>query len=82
MYHNLDKATKIITKWAQEHPQKTRQDVFLEQHPMAMVDRDGLICIDPCNIEQGLKKMDCRDYFLNCTNCRRNYWLAPAEEEE
>lgn len=83
MFHNINQATEIITKWAKEHPQKTRQDVFLERYAKAMVDDNGVVCIDPCNVEKELRNIKCcKDQFLNCYACRRKYWLTPAEEEE
>lgn len=80
--NNFDQAAEIITEWAQEHPEKTRQDVFLEQHPMAMVNDDNFICICPHLMD---RRIDCRvvrsNYTESCVNCTREYWLAPAEEE-
>ncbi|MCI8632493.1 MAG: hypothetical protein HFE64_03290 [Lachnospiraceae bacterium] len=81
---NFDQANEIITAWAQEHPEKpvrTRQDVFLERYPKAVV-IDGVLEIHPCAmgfIDEGGK--DCENVD-SCETCHQSYWLAPAEEEE
>ena len=33
----------IVEKWSKENPRKTRQDLFLEQHPEANIEDGGLI---------------------------------------
>ena len=82
--NNFNQAAEIIIKWAKEHPEKTRQDVFLEMCPRASVE-NGVINICPQLIE-GNENIKCRaigvDDMDSCTNCTREYWLAPAEEEE
>lgn len=77
--NNFDQAAEIVTKWAQEHPEKTRQDVFLERYPNAMI--YGCINLCPNLVD---RRIDCRVVRSNdsCVNCMREYWLAPAEEEE
>lgn len=34
-------ATEIVRKWAEEHPRKTRKDVFLEKFPNALTFKEG-----------------------------------------
>lgn len=34
-------ATNIVRKWAEEHPRKTRKDVFLEKFPNALTFKEG-----------------------------------------
>lgn len=69
---NAKKAEEIITKWAEEHPIKTRQDVYLQLFPKALVDEDGTLKTKPCFIN--------RKMYYTCTNkkeceiCRKNYW--------
>lgn len=36
-----EKAEKIITKWAEEHPQKTILQDFLEKYPNAKLNEEG-----------------------------------------
>lgn len=74
-----DEATKIVEKWAKGHPQKTRQDVFLERYPKAMIEND-VIRICPKLIE-GDENIRC-DAVDTCPDCVKEYWLAPAAEEE
>lgn len=40
-----------VEQWSQEHPRKTRQDVFLEQWPNCMIDNDGVVGICPRNVD-------------------------------
>lgn len=82
--NHFDEAAKIITDWSAEHsekPVRTRQDVFLERYPKAVV-IDGVLEIHPCAmgfIDEGGK--DCENVD-SCETCHQSYWLAPAEEEE
>ncbi len=41
--YNSVNAVKIVEEWSVAHPRKTRQSVFLEQWPEAMIDRG--ICL-------------------------------------
>lgn len=63
-----DKAKEIVEKWAEEHPRKTRQAVFLEQHPNAALDENGVLNVCSCDID---KRIIC---CINCKNCRKEYW--------
>lgn len=71
---NPEKVAEIVKGWAREHHLKTRQDVFLERYPNAVIN-DGAIIIEPCVIEKGIIKCDTK----GCINCMKEYWLAPAE---
>ena len=68
---------EIIIKWANEHPIKTRQDVYLQLFPKALVDEDGTLKTKPCFIN--------REMYYTCTNkkgceiCRKNYWREETE---
>lgn len=70
-------AEQIITKWAEEHPIKTRQDVYLQLFPKALMDEDGTLKTKPCFIN--------RKMYYTCTNkkgceiCRKNYWREETE---
>ena len=72
-----DKAKEIVEKWAEEHPIKTRQDVYLQLFPKALVDEDGTLKTKPCFIN--------REMYYTCTNkkgceiCRKNYWREETE---
>ena len=69
----------IVKKWADAHPRKTRQSVFLEQWPEAEFDKCGDLMVCPKRISA-----DCRDRYGNCTNrlcsdCLREFWLKEVE---
>ncbi|MCI8632492.1 MAG: hypothetical protein HFE64_03285 [Lachnospiraceae bacterium] len=76
-----DQAVEIITKWAKEHPQKTRQDVFLERYPDAVVDNTKVLGIKPCYMGAHRKENVMCGGYNDCYDCRKDYWSAPAEEE-
>lgn len=64
-----------VEKWSQEHPRKTRQDVFLAHYPDAALD-DGALRVCPRNV--------CKSAELNCNNatcylCKRAFWLQEVE---
>lgn len=67
----------IVSKWAKEHPEKTRQSEFLKLYPNAAIN-DGAINLCPRDINT---KIDCK--YVNerttCTTCRKNYWLTEVE---
>lgn len=76
-------AVKIVEKWAKEHPEITRQSVFLQRYPNAFIEGDGVLGILPCELDTTFDSDLC--YTLkadksDCFECRRSYWLAPAEE--
>lgn len=73
-------ADTIIRKWAAEHPEKmarTRQDLILEAFPNVKL-VDG--CINVCT-HNFKKNPECRG-SEGCSECMRDFWLAPAEGEE
>ena len=69
-------------QWAAEHPAKTKQSVFLEQYPEAMLTEDGVLALCPiaisseCSGENGR----CVSFNRKCGNCRREFWLAEVED--
>lgn len=73
----LEKTVAAVEKWSQEHPRKTRQDVFLEQWPEAEL-VDGIIDILPCNLVTTFwPDSECRKTF--CPDCRRKFWMQEVE---
>lgn len=72
---NPKEAEEIITKWAEEHPIKTRQDVFLELHPNAVLNEDGVLNIYACYID---KRIICYR-GKTCEECRKDYWGGVEE---
>ena len=64
-----------VEKWSQEHPRKTRQDVFLENYPDAALD-NGTLRVCPRNVYKSAE--------LNCNNttcylCKRAFWMQEVE---
>lgn len=68
-----EKLVTIVEEWSVAHPQKTRQDVFLEQYPNAPRDCDNILIIDPCNLDLTIHGKD-ECYTDNCLKCRHEYW--------
>lgn len=72
-------AVAIVEKWAKEYPKKTRQSVFLEQWPNAELDSNGVIVIDPCDINKAIYRKDNGCYNKKCDDCRREFWMQEVE---
>ena len=73
----LEETVAEVEKWSQEHPRKTRQDVFLEQWPESVL-VDDIININPCSIVATHRlKIEC--YKTSCKECRREFWMQEAE---
>lgn len=69
----------IVEKWSAAHPRKTRQSVFLEQWPNAELDSNGVIVIDPCDINKTIYRKDNGCYNNKCDDCRREFWMQEVE---
>ncbi|MDD7634053.1 MAG: hypothetical protein PUK20_03880 [Firmicutes bacterium] len=69
-----EKATEIIRKWSEEHPQKTRGDLVLEHFPDAK-----WYNINPCHIF-GLKwEYENCGRYKDCAECRKTVWDEVVE---
>lgn len=68
-----EKLVTIVEEWSVAHPQKTRQDVFLEQYPNAPRDCDNILMINPCDLDLTIYGKD-ECYMDNCLKCRHEYW--------
>ncbi len=73
----FEKTVAMVEKWSQEHPRKTRQDVFLEQWPEAGL-VDGIIDVNPCRLvaAYALETECCKTF---CSDCRREFWMQEVE---
>lgn len=69
-----EKATEIIRKWSEEHPQKTRGDLVLEHFPHA-----NLTLLKPCNFLGGKWKTQNCGQFVCCKECIGKIWNEVAE---
>lgn len=77
--YNSEKVVKIVEEWSAAHPRKTRQDVFLEQWPNAEFDCQGVIAVDPCDVDKTMHGKDGDCYNCNCDDCRAKFWAQEVE---
>lgn len=69
-----EKATEIIRKWSEEHPQKTRAGLLLEHFPDAKWQY-----IHPCHIfDLKLGGENCMRY-KDCAECCKKVWNEVVE---
>lgn len=80
----LDAAAQIaiVEKWSAAHPRKTRQSVFLEQYPDAVLDVFGVLRICQIYISADYRDSNggCKNPYNMCDNCRREFWMHEVEE--
>ncbi len=74
---HIEEIVSILTKWAAEHPERTRMDDFFEKHPKAQKNKADfpIVCAAHCGYID-----ECpNDYSLHgCEKC----WRQPLEEVE
>lgn len=78
----VGKVVEIVEKWSQEHPRKTRQDVFLVQWPEAELTKDGAISICPIAVSATYRNEigGCASPTRpRCAVCRREFWMQEVE---
>ena len=68
---------EIVEKWSEQHPRRTRQSVFLEQYPEAMIDRKDMLSVCPQYIDRNLECRRGREG--DCGDCRREFWMQEVE---
>lgn len=68
----VEKAVKIVEKWAKEHPQETRWTLLKKQYPKIIDSNKYWICVR----QLGYECEDCGK--ISCTDC----WDVPIEEKE
>lgn len=76
-----EQQVNTVKVWAEQHPYKTRQDVFLEQYPEAEIDLNGLLLVCPATIFRSHRNKGggCSDFHKNCADCCREFWTQKAE---
>jgi hypothetical protein len=66
-----------LTKWAEEHPERTIADDFFEKHPRGVKKRDGTPLA--CAVHLGyIEKCPDDSPSMRCAEC----WRRPLEEVE
>ena len=72
----------IVEEWSAAHPRKTRQSVFLEHYPEAVLDEYGVLFLCPSDISAVHRDSDggCKHPYNMCDNCRREFWMQEVEE--
>ena len=79
---DYERIIATVEQWSKEHPRKTRQSMFLEQYPEAIISYDGLPEVAPCQLCVGLihgkSTGDCEKRGL-CAKCRREFWMQEGE---
>ena len=73
-----EEAEEILIKWAEEHPQKTILQDFLEKYPNAPLKKDGTPQY-VCPYQLGYDKSDDCIYEDTYTCCKK-CWNRPLEE--
>lgn len=72
----------IVEEWSAAHPRKTRQSVFLEQYPEALVDDEfGVLMLCPLCISAAHRDSNgkCKEPGKLCIDCRREFWMQEVE---
>lgn len=73
---------KEVEEWSAAHPRKTRQDVFLEQYPEAVLTEDGVISICPVTVSAAYRNKtgSCDSPTRpQCDVCCREFWTKAVE---
>lgn len=78
----LQKMVKLVEKWAEEHPRKTRQSDFLRLFPQVMLTDDGIIDLCPSRLSENYRVPGttlCGSVDKNCSSCLREFWGQEVE---
>lgn len=77
----MEEHIAVVEQWSQEHPRKTRQDVFLEQYPEAQIDDNDVLSVCPAVISPSHRKDGgvCSNIHKKCTDCRREFWMQEVK---
>lgn len=76
-----EEIVSIVEKWSKENQRKTRQDVFLEQWPEAVVADDGVLSLCPAALSSTHRKQDgrCGSQSESCNDCYREFWMQEVD---
>ena len=78
LYYECSEEEKfsIVEKWSDEHPDKTRQNVFLERYPNAKRYCQDILCVCPAEI---FGDTVCQEGRALCSDCRHKFWMQEVE---
>lgn len=77
---NISDVVNVIETWSENNPIRTRQSVFLEQWPEAMIDKEDIPSVCPQYLDRNLKcERDGNSYKYGCGDCRRKFWRKGIE---
>lgn len=79
---NPEEAVAIVEKWSMEHPRETRQNKFLKRFPKATIAPDGILRIDPCDIDSSMRQSRICTESESCYDCRKSFWLAKEDKDD
>lgn len=83
IWKHPDKAVEVVEKWSKEHSVRTRQSEFLKHYPNATVNEStGAIVLCPVQVFGSERDICNETGAVSCDNCCKNFWLAPAVEED
>lgn len=76
-----EKQVEIVKECAAAHPRKTRQSVFLEQYPEALVLDGGTLSLCPVLFSSEYRNAygGCASPYGSCAECRREFWMQEVE---
>lgn len=72
---------KEVEEWSAAHPRKTRQRVFLEQYPEALVFDGETLGMCPVVFSSEYRNAygGCASPYGSCAECRREFWMQEVE---
>lgn len=81
MTTRAEDVVKEVAEWSAAHPRKTRQSVFLEQYPDAILDVYKILRFCPADISSTHRRGDgeCKNPEKACADCRHEFWMQEAE---
>lgn len=75
-----EETVSSVEEWSATHPRKTRQSVFLEQYPEAVLDKFGVMQMCPMAISAAYRDSDeCKNPERSCVDCQREFWMQEVE---
>ena len=78
---SAEEIVELVEEWSAAHPRKTRQSVFLEQWPTALLTKEGTFAACPMLFSSKYRNADreCASPYESCDECRRKFWMQEVE---